>query len=216
MWLCRLKSRVFYSNGCIRCYANRPSIGEKTYYEILNVKPVASQDEIRESFLKLSKLHHPDTAVGNGKETHNEFILLSEAYTVLSKPALRKIYDHKLQEMNNNPDRYGVYRRAKSRMDDDLGAEYWQKHWHFSQNRKEDVPRDATQENFNQKKKVDVGYILVIVLFLIGFSMNIILLVSKDSEKDIKSINDDYNAWLVDQFSKENTDQKVKPPEVFR
>ena len=101
MWLCKLRPKTLNVKHCFRYYADNVSnvnnTGKKTYYEILNVKPRASQEEIRNSFLKLSKVLHPDTAVGNEKETHNAFILLNEAYTVLSKPALRRIYDRKLQ-----------------------------------------------------------------------------------------------------------------------
>ena len=94
MWQHRLQPMVF-NVGCFRCYAKQTS-GKKTYYEILEVDPTASQDEIKSSYLNLSKFFHPDTATSKQNDTHNAFILLSEAYSVLSKPVLRKRYNEKL------------------------------------------------------------------------------------------------------------------------
>lgn len=50
----------------------------KSYYEILGVSTDASQDDIRDAFIQLSKEHHPDAG---GEDRAYQWI--SEAYTTL-------------------------------------------------------------------------------------------------------------------------------------
>ncbi|KAK4162604.1 DnaJ subfamily A member 3, mitochondrial, partial [Cladorrhinum sp. PSN259] len=61
------------------------------HYETLEVRPNATQAEIKKSYFRLSKLHHPDTSTS--KSSQNKFHLLSEAYAVLSKAHSRAAYD---------------------------------------------------------------------------------------------------------------------------
>ena len=58
------------------------------YYNDLEVGKDATQDEIKKSYRKLSKQHHPDKG-GDEKK----FAAISEAYEALSNPAKRKEYD---------------------------------------------------------------------------------------------------------------------------
>ena len=51
----------------------------KNYYLILEVKPEASQDEIKKAFRRLALIHHPDKG---GDE--NKFKEINEAYAILS------------------------------------------------------------------------------------------------------------------------------------
>ena len=60
----------------------------ENYYDILGVPKTASQDEIKKSYRKLSKKHHPD-AGGN----EEEFKKISHAYDVLSDGEKKKNYD---------------------------------------------------------------------------------------------------------------------------
>ncbi len=57
-------------------------------YEILGIKKTASQKEIKNTYRKLSKKHHPDKG-GNAKE----FVEIQNAYDILSDEKLRKKYD---------------------------------------------------------------------------------------------------------------------------
>ena len=63
------------------------------YYECLNVKPEASQDEIRKSYKKLAIKWHPDKNPGNEKEAEEKFKQISQAYAVLGDKSKRKEYD---------------------------------------------------------------------------------------------------------------------------
>jgi curved DNA-binding protein CbpA len=67
-----------------------------TYYETLRVPETASPKEIREAFLRLSKLCHPDKNPDN-KTLHEKFVKINEAYNVLSKPETKMQYDSKLK-----------------------------------------------------------------------------------------------------------------------
>lgn len=59
------------------------------YYETLNVSRDASQDEIKKSYRKLVKQHHPDKTGGDD----TQFKKISEAYEVLSDPEKRRQHD---------------------------------------------------------------------------------------------------------------------------
>jgi len=62
------------------------------YYETLNVAKDASQDEIRKSYRKLARKHHPDLNPGD-KAAEDRFKVLQEAYDVLSDAKKREMYD---------------------------------------------------------------------------------------------------------------------------
>src|SRR5260370_6050161 len=64
----------------------------KDYYKILGVPRGASEAEIKKSFRKLAREHHPDVAK-NKKQAEEKFKELNEAYEVLGDPEKRKKYD---------------------------------------------------------------------------------------------------------------------------
>lgn len=61
-------------------------------YDILGVKPGASDDEIRKAFRKLAKKLHPDVNPGD-KQAENRFKEINAAYDLLSDPAKRARFD---------------------------------------------------------------------------------------------------------------------------
>ncbi|MCW6034726.1 DnaJ domain-containing protein [Spirulina subsalsa FACHB-351] len=66
----------------------------RTYYQILNISPDASLDEIRSSFRQLARQYHPD--VNPHQEAQQKFQEISEAYQVLSDSVQRSLYDQQL------------------------------------------------------------------------------------------------------------------------
>ena len=71
-------------------------VAEKNFYDVLGVKQDASTDEIKKSFKKLARKHHPDAGGDEAK-----FKDISEAYEVLSDKEKRQEYDTFLK--------YGAY-----------------------------------------------------------------------------------------------------------
>ena len=66
-----------------------------THYETLGVSKTASQDEIKRAFRKLSMECHPDL---HPDACGNRFKTISNAHSVLSNAAERKLYDSQLAE----------------------------------------------------------------------------------------------------------------------
>ncbi len=64
----------------------------KDYYKTLGVSKTASQDDIKKSYRKLARQHHPDMNPGN-KASEEKFKEINEAYEVLSDPEKREKYD---------------------------------------------------------------------------------------------------------------------------
>ena len=64
----------------------------RDYYEILGVPRSASQADIKKSFRKLARAHHPDRNPGD-KAAEKRFKDVNEANAVLSDPGKRKQYD---------------------------------------------------------------------------------------------------------------------------
>ncbi len=63
----------------------------KDYYDILGVKPEASDAEIKSAYRKLARKFHPDVSKESGAE--DKFKAANEAYEALKDPAKRRAYD---------------------------------------------------------------------------------------------------------------------------
>jgi curved DNA-binding protein CbpA len=60
------------------------------YYTILEVSPTASQADIKRSYRRLARIHHPDL---NAEALDVHIKRLNEAYAVLRDPHKRAAYD---------------------------------------------------------------------------------------------------------------------------
>jgi molecular chaperone DnaJ len=67
-------------------------MANKDYYGILGVKKDAKADEIKKSYRRLARKHHPDVNP-NDKASEDKFKEVQEAYDVLSDEKKRKVYD---------------------------------------------------------------------------------------------------------------------------
>jgi molecular chaperone DnaJ len=81
---------------------------KKDYYSILGLTPEATTEEIRSAYRRLAGELHPDFS-GVGRE---QFLGAQEAYSVLSDPMRRVVYDREAEEIPVR--RTGLARRAET------------------------------------------------------------------------------------------------------
>lgn len=82
------------------------ALGEKNYYEILQVEPDADRKALRSAYFSMSKRFHPDRAFGKSRiEMRRKmdviFRELTRAYDILSSNSSRKEYDKQIAEQIN-------------------------------------------------------------------------------------------------------------------
>ncbi|KAL4237369.1 DnaJ molecular chaperone y domain [Mactra antiquata] len=68
----------------------------QSHYAVLGLTDKATQKEIREAYIELSKKEHPDQNTAD-KKSHERFVKINEAYNVLSKESSRLEYDNLLK-----------------------------------------------------------------------------------------------------------------------
>lgn len=77
----------------------------KEYYALLKVDRGSTKQQIKDSFLKLSKIYHPDNKITG---SHNEFVKLKEAYDAIKDgpPATSQSYSTSASNTYSNYDPY--------------------------------------------------------------------------------------------------------------
>jgi len=68
-------------------------VKKTNYYDILSIKPDATQEQIKKMFKRLSLAYHPDTEADTGVDGDHRFRTIIEAYETLKDPDKRKKYD---------------------------------------------------------------------------------------------------------------------------
>ena len=67
----------------------------KTFYDVLGVTTDASLDDIKKAYRRLSFIHHPDK--NSSPDSTQMFQKIAEAFSVLSDPSKREVYNHELK-----------------------------------------------------------------------------------------------------------------------
>lgn len=84
----------------------------QSYYEILDVKPDASQSEIRQAYLRTKAAYSKDSAalysIFDEHETRKVLESIEQAYLVLSSPEKRKEYDRIHGFLKSSDDRFSA------------------------------------------------------------------------------------------------------------
>lgn len=79
--------RIYSKKWMVICMA-----AKQDYYELLGVAKNADATAIKKAYRKLAKKYHPDTNAGD-PAAEQKFKDVTEAYTILSDPEKRKLYD---------------------------------------------------------------------------------------------------------------------------
>ncbi|MBR4681820.1 MAG: DnaJ domain-containing protein [Elusimicrobiaceae bacterium] len=69
-----------------------PTKMKEDYYQVLGIERNASEAEIKSAFRKQAMKYHPDRNPGN-KEAEEQFKKVNEAFSVLSDPQKKQMYD---------------------------------------------------------------------------------------------------------------------------
>lgn len=85
----RPRDRDFHTSGVLRL---------DDHYATLELQPGAAASDIKKSFYKLSKIHHPDRNPEKQEEASKRFVAISDAYHVLGDEKKREKYDQELNQ----------------------------------------------------------------------------------------------------------------------
>mgnify|MGYP000654573648 CR=1 FL=1 len=112
----------------------------RNYYKILEIKKTATKEEIKKAYKKKVLEKHPDKNKGRERESEKEFILIKEAYRILSDTKEREKYDKKREE------KYDKKREEKKKRREEIERE---------RKRKEERERESEKEKKEMIEKID-------------------------------------------------------------
>ncbi|KAK8673282.1 hypothetical protein V6N13_111629 [Hibiscus sabdariffa] len=102
--------------GSTSSYLSRPGMATCTsLYEVLGIPVGASNQEIKAAYRRLARVCHPDVAAIDRKDSSaDEFMKIHAAYSTLSDPQKRAVYDRKnflrVQRPLTSDSRFSGYR----------------------------------------------------------------------------------------------------------
>jgi hypothetical protein len=89
--LLRAKARATINDGFV---TEEAAAAGSSFYELLGIPESGSLVEIKQAYKQLARKYHPDVSPpGRVEEYTKRFILVQEAYEILSDPRSRALYD---------------------------------------------------------------------------------------------------------------------------
>lgn len=97
-----------------------------TYYDVLEISPGASLDEIKQAYRKLALQWHPDRNRAAQRDAHRRLQMINEAYSLLKDETTRARYDQMLKHQRNKltplNDNHG---HTRQQSDNGLLGQFW-------------------------------------------------------------------------------------------
>jgi len=101
-------------------------VKDTEYYDILGIKPDASESDIKKAYRKLAVKEHPDKNPSNLEEATKKFQKISEAFNVLGDPKKREIYDENgkdgIEGNNGGVNPFDIFKDIFSNSNSPFGA----------------------------------------------------------------------------------------------
>ena len=119
-----------------------------TYYDILNLKENCTKNEIRLSYIKLSRKYHPDNSkYGN----IDKFKLVSEAYEILMNDYKREIYDNSDKDIlyGNYINPFDIYNKFYNKSNNGIIKSYIGKKIYDDYYYKDEINKSYILNNIN-------------------------------------------------------------------
>lgn len=88
------------------------------YYKVLEINRFASPSEVRSSFRRLAKIHHPDLNSSNCPEAEIRMRMIIEAYRILIDDRKRAIYDLRFRSRLSQDKNEGFRDHLRKKRDD--------------------------------------------------------------------------------------------------
>jgi curved DNA-binding protein CbpA len=167
----------------------------KNYYQILGVSPIASIQEIKSAYRKLSKKFHPDINAGD-IFFEERFKEIQEAYENLADENRRRQFDLKyfpLKESNVNDSSQDEFLKKKDepqKPKEDFGK--WKKNTNYNEENLR-TTRNLSQKNFFQKffdktrdKQREISYTILFLFLLTALYFTLKAYVEYNREKENK------------------------------
>ncbi|XP_042225540.1 dnaJ homolog subfamily C member 30, mitochondrial-like [Homarus americanus] len=180
--------------------------GKKSYYDILQLTPKATQAQVKDAYYNLSKTYHPDQYKGT-EDASVKFREITEAYQVIGNFQKRKMYDKGFlnvstaatpAEAENYANKFHESRRKRSQVPTATGRtpvydfDEWSK-LHYASNRErregakmrfEEIQRTEVRD-VEQKKADSIIFIILlgVIFYLISLSRGPNIDVPKQKDK---------------------------------
>lgn len=125
------------------------------YYEILNVSPEATVEDIKRAYRRLARQYHPDLNPGD-KTAEETFKNLVEAYDVLCDPQKREKYDELTESRNQKNRRRTKTSTNKNRRGGGVtdSRQYSDFNSFFEQNFAQKTPRQESKNTTQASRRV--------------------------------------------------------------